>query len=455
MTTLQEILARAQALREETALGSIDPERAGGIMYDTLQQINQLQLAGGLVISKIYASVAAMQADSSPVSDLTGSALKPGRLVVIVPSDTSSADLGSVYRFDGMAAGASSWSFVGKIGGYPMDTTPTQGSTKAVTSGGVYEVVSQLGDDVAVLMQAYKNLAPWAFKGTPSIANPLYKDVAFFPTNSAGVGLARYGYSSALQDYMMSPIFDLGEIGENYSLTFSVGEVLTGSSSVYPGIVYFDENMLPYSYHLGNANPRTVSGTISSNLKYIRLLFKFGNIMHSYIKDNISGETLFDGSKVNLAEILPKEDILDSEYWKNFGPNSKGDWIGWNFASTNAVPSGTGGYKNDVNYPYFKNIGQNATDFSFGISKLIELPKGVSALSLEFSVGEVDTTMALRILNPSAGTANYYTANANPRTVTIDTNTYTHVQLYFKAANYANCYIKDNTNNVMLWQGGE
>lgn len=146
MATLQEILARAQALREETALGSISPERAGSIMYDTLQQINQMQLEGGsLVISKIYASVSAMEADDAPVSDLTGQALRQGQLVVIVPSDTSSSDLGSVYRYNGTTGGASSWSFTGKIGGYPMDQTPTQGSTRAVTSGGVYEQITQLG----------------------------------------------------------------------------------------------------------------------------------------------------------------------------------------------------------------------------------------------------------------------------------------------------------------------
>lgn len=151
MATLQEILARAQALREETALGSISPERAGSIMYDTLQQINQMQLEGGsLVISKIYESVAAMQADTAPVSDLTGQDLRQGQLVVIVPSDTSSSDLGSVYRYNGTTEGASSWSFTGKIGGYPMDQTPTQGSTRAVTSGGVYEQITQLGQDVGI-----------------------------------------------------------------------------------------------------------------------------------------------------------------------------------------------------------------------------------------------------------------------------------------------------------------
>ena len=149
MATLQEILARAQALREETELGSISPERAGSIMYDTLQQINQMQLLGAsLVINKIYASVAAMEADSAPVSDLSGTALKEGQLAVIVPSDTSSSDLGSVYRYNGTTDGVSSWSFVGKIGGYPMDETPTEGSTRAVTSGGVYSEVSQLSQNL-------------------------------------------------------------------------------------------------------------------------------------------------------------------------------------------------------------------------------------------------------------------------------------------------------------------
>ena len=332
-----------------------------------------------------------------------------------------------------------------------VNNLETDDATKGLSAA----MGKRLGDEIAKLAQAYNNLAPWAFKGTPSLANPMYKDVLFLPVGTAGVGLIRYGYTSTLVDYMMSPVYDLGEIGDNYSLTFSTGEVTTGSGSYYPGILYLDENMLPYSYHVGNANPRTVTGQVSANFKYIRLIFKWQYMMSVYVKDNEANEMLFEGAKVNLAEILPKESILTSEYWKDFGPNSKGDWLGWNLASTNVAPTGSGGYKSDPNYPYFKQVGANATDFSFGISKLVELPAGVASLSVEFSVGEVDSTMALRILNPSAGTANYYTANANPRVVTINTNTYTHVQLYFKAANYANCYIKDNTNNVILWQGGD
>ena len=143
MATLQDLLARAQALREETALGSISPERAGSIMYDTLQVINQMQLNGGsLVINKIYATVAAMEADTAPVSDLTGSALKPGQLVVIVTSDTSSADFGSVYRFDGIEDGASSWSLTGKIGSLPVAdnlTTDNPAIPLSAAQGGVLD----------------------------------------------------------------------------------------------------------------------------------------------------------------------------------------------------------------------------------------------------------------------------------------------------------------------------
>ena len=120
MDTIQEMMLRAQLLRQETALDSISPERAGGIMYDTLAYINQMQLQGAnpLLISKIYASVAAMEADSAPVSDLTGQALRPGQVVVIASADS---DNGSVYRYNGGTE--SRWTVVGKIGNLtPVDS---------------------------------------------------------------------------------------------------------------------------------------------------------------------------------------------------------------------------------------------------------------------------------------------------------------------------------------------
>lgn len=117
MVNIYEILQRAASLKEETALNSISPKRAGGIMYDTLLALNGLQQGAALVISKIYASVAAMQADTAPVSDLTGQPLRPGQIVVIASSDS---DNGSVYRYNG--TDAPSWSLVGTIGNLtPVD----------------------------------------------------------------------------------------------------------------------------------------------------------------------------------------------------------------------------------------------------------------------------------------------------------------------------------------------
>lgn len=144
MANILDILTRAQALRQETALNSITPDRAGGIMYDTLILINQMQLEGGsLLISKVYSSVAAMEADTTPTSDLTGRALRPGQLAVIVPSSSSSSDMGSVYRYNEPG----SWTLCGKIGGLPLDTAPIQGSSNGITSGAVYTALSALKNE--------------------------------------------------------------------------------------------------------------------------------------------------------------------------------------------------------------------------------------------------------------------------------------------------------------------
>lgn len=149
MANINEILQRAASLRDETALNSISPERAGGIMYDTLIALNELWLQQGsaLVISKIYASVSAMEADTAPVSDLTGQPLRPGQIVVIASSDS---DNGSVYRYNGTTS--PSWTSVGKIGNLePVDSLDSDSTSLplAAHQGKVLDgKISQLGQDV-------------------------------------------------------------------------------------------------------------------------------------------------------------------------------------------------------------------------------------------------------------------------------------------------------------------
>ena len=97
-TTLNEIIARAEALRKESYVNSIDPERVGSIMSDTLKYLNEFQLqSGSMGLDKIYASVSAMNADTSPMSDLTGKPLKAGQLAVIVASGDEDEDNGKVW----------------------------------------------------------------------------------------------------------------------------------------------------------------------------------------------------------------------------------------------------------------------------------------------------------------------------------------------------------------------
>lgn len=172
MANINEILARAAALRDETALNSISPERAGGIMYDTLVALNKLWLQQGsaLVISKIYASVAAMEADSAPVSDLTGHPLRPGQIVVIASSDS---DNGSVYRYNGIVNNASSWTLVGAIGNLdPVDSLDSDSTTLplAAHQGKVLDgKINQLGQEVNEIYGTTEVADKYVFGGTSNV----------------------------------------------------------------------------------------------------------------------------------------------------------------------------------------------------------------------------------------------------------------------------------------------
>ena len=165
MANINEILARAAALRDETALNSISPERAGSIMYDTLIALNELWLQQGaaLVISKIYASVDAMEADTAPVSDLSGKPLRPGQIVVIASSDS---DNGSVYRYNG--TDSPSWSLVGEIGNLdPVDNLESDSTSLplAAHQGKVLDgKISQLGQESEIkvndiILRSFSNVA--------------------------------------------------------------------------------------------------------------------------------------------------------------------------------------------------------------------------------------------------------------------------------------------------------
>lgn len=147
---IYDLISRAQQLREETKLDSVSPDRVGALCEDTLKYINEFQLlASAPSLHKIYASVSAMQLDGAPQSDLTGKALKPGQLVVIVPESQTDATAGDVYRYDGPSGNTSAWTFVAKIGGVPADADLNASSTNPVQNKVVTEKLTELSEDIA------------------------------------------------------------------------------------------------------------------------------------------------------------------------------------------------------------------------------------------------------------------------------------------------------------------
>ena len=139
MATLNEIIARAEALRKESYVNSIDPERVGSIMSDTLKYLNEFQLqSGSMGLDKIYTSISAMNADTSPVSDLTGKPLKAGQLAVVVTSDSGSADNGRVYRFD-----KPGWTYISTVAGLNLAQEPGTGDNRVMSQKAVTDLVSE------------------------------------------------------------------------------------------------------------------------------------------------------------------------------------------------------------------------------------------------------------------------------------------------------------------------
>lgn len=131
MATLNEIIAKAEALRKESYVNSIDPERVGSIMSDTLKYLNEFQLqSGSMGLDKIYDSVAEMNADNAPVSDRNGKPLKAGQLVVVVTADASMDDNGKIYRFDNPG-----WTYISKIANLNIDGTFAGVATPSTNPG--------------------------------------------------------------------------------------------------------------------------------------------------------------------------------------------------------------------------------------------------------------------------------------------------------------------------------
>ena len=112
MDTIYKLQRRAASLRSKTQTDSITPEDVGGLQYDTLAYLADMeQNLDGLGIRKVYLSVTDMQADGAPVGT-NGKALRLGQLVTIYNPSAPTADgTGNVYAYQ-----KPGWLLVGYIG---------------------------------------------------------------------------------------------------------------------------------------------------------------------------------------------------------------------------------------------------------------------------------------------------------------------------------------------------
>lgn len=157
--TINEIIDRVVALKEEYRMNSIDPQRLGDIMLNILQYINSSQVRmQSPAIHKLYSSVSEMYADAKPISDLTGLELKIGQLVCIVPSTQYDITAGNVYRYDGPSGNTSTWTYLSKIGGIPADQELNAASSNPIANAPVAAAIEQQNQKLAQLDQDWNAL---------------------------------------------------------------------------------------------------------------------------------------------------------------------------------------------------------------------------------------------------------------------------------------------------------
>lgn len=113
MESIYKLQERAAALRDKTQIDSITPEEVGGLYFDTLAYLaNMEQNLDGLGIRKVYLSIDEMLADTTPIGT-NGKPLRFGQLVVIYDREVPIGQgMGNIFAFQNPG-----WEFVGNIGG--------------------------------------------------------------------------------------------------------------------------------------------------------------------------------------------------------------------------------------------------------------------------------------------------------------------------------------------------
>ena len=314
---IYDLISRAQKLRQETKLDSVSPDRVGALCEDTLKYINEFQLlASSPSLHKIYASVSAMQADKSPKSDLTGKALKPGQLVVIVPANQSDATAGDVYRYDGPSGNTSAWTFVSKIGAVPADAELNATSANPVQNKVVTEKLTELESEVKDSYGDY-------------VENPEYLQVTTDSDGKILGGRTRDGGAFEKVGFSTPKVSIDGHDIKNIEnpeylqvTTDSDGKILEGTKRDGAKVIGEDLEVGGDAKIIGNMEVSGVSYTVVENSEYLvawvdaedKVLFGIKTDGKSYVGD-ADFFNIIEEIKAFLANLKDKDidfDVLSS-----------------------------------------------------------------------------------------------------------------------------------------------
>lgn len=243
MDSIYDIMSRASALRRETQADSITPEDVGGIQYDTLAYLAEMERSlDGLGIRKVYATKDAMEVDTAPVGH-NGKPLRLGQLVVVYDPATPQAEgMGAVYAWQNPG-----WVPVGSIG----------------------DVLSQLATEVAERKAADEALRRML---APELR---FEDIDAIPASAeAAVAMAkdlrhsRYTVTQSMvsgKATLKVGVLDMFSDNMGHQLTevlttHYLVETVDGKTSVAKG--HDDNNVYTYvrSYHIQGGNSPTPTG---------------------------------------------------------------------------------------------------------------------------------------------------------------------------------------------------
>lgn len=149
MATSADVKKRAKELAGKKNTNSVSPAEVGNLIYDNANYIEDVERNGGtLGIRKVYASIAALEADSAAPVDFWGNRMKKGNLVAIYDGTAGGVDNNKVFAFQ-----KPGWKIVTELdAGYAVRGELTEVAER--TTGNYFSISGRIAIDGTVAASA-------------------------------------------------------------------------------------------------------------------------------------------------------------------------------------------------------------------------------------------------------------------------------------------------------------